>query len=532
VLLPKAAIRCLPVTDSHPCPPLRALTGTDHCSVAALVAARCQATPDAPFILWGDTLLTYGQAFARMTGVANRLAAAGLSGPDSRVAILMPKGPDTILVWIGAQMAGCVTTIIRPDLTGALLDDLLNRLKPACIVTDGAAIVDRSNVLTTVDGMLPAVLPGGHATLSLSPGTAAGLRAVDPTAEAALMFTSGTTGRSKLARVGHAYFCRGAAFLAQALAIGPTDVLLDWAPQSHVGNQVDEVLCCIVGGAALAMVPGFSRSGFLDQLQQHKVTLFGGFSNVFKYLLTLPPGPADHTHSLRLAVAINTPRPLRDTFSARFGVPLVDYYGMTECSIATLPDVNQPPGSCGRASPDVQIAILDAAGWHLPHGHTGRIALRPQVPDALMRGYADDDAATVLATRGLWFQTQDLGQMDDDGNLFFADRLNDSIRSGGENIAPSEIESAIMSLAGIADCVAVGIPNDLGDEALCVVVVPAEGTVLDPAGLAADCAKLLPRHMRPSRIRIVSSLPYSAVGKVDRPACRVALPTDYVVQRM
>jgi crotonobetaine/carnitine-CoA ligase len=337
-----------------------------------------------------------------------------------------------------------------------------------------------------------------------------------PSDTAEVLFTSGTTGRSKAVMLSHNQICRGAGWVAWSLGLGPDDVLHAWPPIFHVAAQIDGILPMVVGGGAAALYPRFSRSSFWAQVEESRATVFIGFANVLEWLSQLDPRPDDAESTLRAGIVGAVPAALARTFSERFGVRLHDSYGMTEVEPIAIPppDRHVPPGAWGPPRPDLEVVVLDEDDVVLPVGATGQIAVRPRVPDIVTRGYEDDADATLAVMRNFWFHTGDLGRFDEDGNLWFVDRMRHAIRRRGENISSWEIEQVLLTHPAIDECCAVGIPDGLGEDDVLVAIVEAAGTEVELASLREWCAARMARFMVPRFAVIVDELPRTPVAKV------------------
>jgi crotonobetaine/carnitine-CoA ligase len=368
----------------------------------------------------------------------------------------------------------------------------------------------------------PGPAPAGQRWLGWSAVAAAAPAAPVPVAfdqPTVLIFTSGTTGLPKPVVIPHAMYTRGAAVMVDAFAYNAGDVFHDWMPLSHVGGQLHITLCAICAGAELVMFERFSRQSFWDEVRAIGATVCGGFSNVI-YLLSLPPPSADdRRHRLRMGmIANNTPKAMVD-FEARFGLQVIDTYGMSECEPLTLPLFGEktPPGSCGRINPDFEVAVVDpTTDRRLPVGSVGRIVVRPRVPHVMMQGYEGDPAATVAAWQNLWFHTADLGRLDEAGFLYFVDRMKNAIRRGGENIAAVEVERVLKTHPEVADCGVCGIDDPVVGQEVKAVIVPAPGTAPAPAALRAFALERMAAYMAPRYIELRDRLEYTEVGKVRR----------------
>ncbi len=503
---------------------LLSLVGKGQATIGEVLAARVAATPDAPFIAHRDRRWTYAAAWIESRRFAGFLAAQDLVG--ARVATFLPKCPEALFTWFGATIARGVYVAVNHAHRGAVLRDLVERSGATLLVTDTASW-----------GIIGSLLPAAVARVLFidhAPEAPPEIRwiftwrdvAASATAEplpcrpgdlATLLYTSGTTGRSKAVLLPHAMYCRGAANLADCFGYRSDDRFHDWMPLSHIGGQLHVTMTAVVAGACLIQFPAFSRRSFWDDVRAADATVFSGFASILSLLLESPPSPEDRRHRLRVGLIGNMPAETLAAFERRFGVVLLDTYGMSECEPLTLPRQGEmPPGSCGRVCPDFEVAILDEDDNPLPVGEAGRICVRPRVPHVMMRGYEGDPEATVAAWRNLWFHTTDRGRFDAAGFLYFLDRIKYSIRRGGENISASEVEQVFLGHPDVVACAAIGIPDPVMGEEVKIVIVRRPDVAAGPAELHAFARGRMAAFMTPRYIEIVATLPYTEVGKLQR----------------
>lgn len=519
----------LPAPDPAP---LTDLIGAPHGSLADVLTARCRACPNHAFVIADGTVITYATLWDNATRAAGFLTEAGLAGQGVTVASFLGHRVEALWAWLGCQLAGTVHCFLNYEHRGALLADMLALTGAPLLVTDadgwahlpsleGTSVRRVLFVEPVPDQVAQAARAQGLAVSSLRDllnGPAATPGPVTPSDLSALVFSSGSTGRSKAVEVPNNMIVRGAARMAEATGLGPGDVIHFTNPLYHIVGQMHVVVLAIVAGATLALYPRFSRSRFWQQVAEARITYFGCFSNVMRYLLSAPERPEDAQTTLRYAMVAQAGQAERARFAQRFGVEVVDSYGMTEGEPLTLPAPGvMPAGSCGRVNPDFDIGVMDDAGRLLPVGERGIIVFRPRVPDIMMKGYRGDPVAAVAAWRDLWFHTQDIGYLDGQGFLYYVERLKFTIRRRGENIIPAELEQAVRAHPGVEDCVAVGLPVAGGEEDIRLIVRPvAGGETLDEAAILRHCEAHLARFMVPQQIMFVDSLPYTPAGKIDR----------------
>lgn len=503
---------------------LVALVGKGSATIGEVLAARVARTPDAPFIEHQRWRWTYAQGWEESRRCAGFLAAQDLAG--GRVATFLPKCPEAVFTWLGAALSRGVYIALNHAHRGAVLQDLVTRAGAGLLVTDraswtliGALLPAGLNRILFID-VLPDALPEGLTVFTwqdVATSAPAEPLAAEPGDLATLLYTSGTTGRSKAVKLPHNMYCRGAANLVDCFGYRSDDRFHDWMPLSHIGGQLHVTMTAIVAGACLVQFPSFSRQNFWSEVRSAEATVFSGFASILSLLLEAPPSPDDRRHKLRVGLIGNMPAETLTAFERRFGVTLLDTYGMSECEPLTLPRPGEmPPGSCGRICPDFEVAILDEQDRKLPTGAAGRICVRPRVPHVMMLGYEGDAEATVAAWRNLWFHTTDRGRFDAEGFLYFIDRTKYAIRRGGENISAREVEQVFLAHPDVIACAAVGVADAVMGEEVKIVIVGRPDATLDMAAIHGYARERMAGFMVPRYIEIRDHLPYTDVGKLKR----------------
>jgi crotonobetaine/carnitine-CoA ligase len=336
---------------------------------------------------------------------------------------------------------------------------------------------------------------------------------------AQLLFTSGSTGPSKACRIPHGYVLGQPAIFCRALGIRATDTLFAPFPLFHVDGAIFTVAAAIHAGATAALAPRFSASRFWDECRRHGATVIDYMGATLAILYRRPPSPGDRDHQVRLAWGVPAP-PFADEFERRFGLELVEVYGLSDAGIvlANTPGEPRRAGSCGKAIPPFDVRIHDEQGVELPDGEIGEIVIRSPDPNLVTTGYEGDPAATEAAIRDVWFLTVDLARRDGDGYFHFVGRLKDIIRRRGENISAFDLEQALLAHPDVAEAAAYGVPSELTEEDVMVAIVPRAGATLDPAILRHWLGQRLAPHMLPRYVRIAAGLPRTPTEKVAKHA--------------
>lgn len=499
------------------------LVNAEHSTIPEVFAARARLSPNKTFLLWRDEIFSYAESLGKVEGFAGFLQTVNPSSTTIRVATYLENCPEAMWAWLGTMFAGGVLIPLNRQHKGALLEDMIRRGAPDIFITEASALgelpdFDSSNIqLVITVGSDFADQPRNTVLFRecYDPHSLATVHA-KPTDQACAMFTSGTTGRSKAVRIPHNQYCRGASRLVDGFELNSNDVFHNWLPLYHLGGQLHMTMTAIIAGATVALSPKFSLSAFRSDMERHEISVICGFAAILKFIWSLPEVPGESETSLRVGIFAGIPTDLHKAFEARFGMMLGENYGMTEADPIThpRPGLEPPLGSCGPRGEDFDIAIADDEGHPLATGKVGEIIVRSRVPGVMFLGYEGDEAATRKSFIGEWFRTGDLGLLDKDGFLYFKGRGSSYIRRRGENVSISELESIILTHPGIAECVAVAVPSEVGEDDIKLVVVPSNERDLKPEDVYKFARSHMAPFMVPRYIEIVSKLPKGSVGKV------------------
>jgi len=493
-------------------------------SIPEVFVARARSCPGHAAIVTAEGARTLGEIDRWSDAVAAFLTASGIAKGD-RVALYCANGPEFPMAYLGILKAGAV---VVP------LNLLLNPRELAFILGDAGVrglvyhhgLADRVAGFRAEAGRLAAALciggePADPADVPWTALTAVQRRAapvIDPAEDlAAILYTSGTTGRPKGAMLTHRNLVSNTRSVVQALALEPgRDRLLVVLPMFHAFAATVGMLTPLLHGLSFVPVPRFEPGLVSSAVAATGATVFLGVPSMYSLLLRLPDEQVAQWASVRWGVSGGAALPVEvmRRFEARFGFPILEGDGPTECSPVTC--VNPPvgvrkPASVGLPVPGVEIAAFDDAGARLPAGATGEICVRgPNV----MKGYWGLPEATAESFFGEWVRTGDIGQVDADGYVFLVDRKKDMIIVNGMNVYPRMIEDVLYRLPGVAEAAVVGEPDTTHGEIPVAHVVLAEGAAVDAAAVKAWCSEHLGRHEVPRRVVFRDALPRNAAGKV------------------
>jgi malonyl-CoA/methylmalonyl-CoA synthetase len=466
-----------------------------------------------PDRLWltDDTAHGYGALNDAMRAMAGRLAALGVVAGD-RVAVQVEKSREALELYLGCLWLGAIYMPFNSGYTDAEIGWFLRDAEPALFVVDpGSHHLVRADVRALALDELIAVTP-----------TAPGVRPVfDRDVQAAMLYTSGTTGKPKGAMLTRGNLASSAATLVDAWRFTADDVLIHALPIFHVHGLFVATNTVLAAGASMLFMEKFDADGVIDRFDRGTVLM--GVPTFYTRLLSNPRLSREACQSMRLFVSGSAPL-LAEThrdFEARTGHAILERYGMTETMMNTSNpyDGTRIPGTVGPPLPGVSVRVTDAeTGAMLPQGDIGMIEVKG--PN-LFKGYWRNPEKTAAEHRADgYFITGDLGKIDDAGYIHIIGRGKDLIITGGFNVYPKEVEDAIDALPGVLESAVVGLPHPDFGEAVTAVVVAKPGVVLDAVVMKAMLAKSLAKFKLPKAIHVVAELPRNTMGKVQKALLR------------
>jgi crotonobetaine/carnitine-CoA ligase len=443
---------------------------------------------------------------------------------------MLPNGLEIIETWFACNLLGAIEVPVNVFLRGAFLEHVVNDSRAAVMVVHESFVQYLSPVKATSLKTLVVVGDGGIGFDSQGRELVGypALTAFPPIDEpapvtpgdvSAIYYTSGTTGPAKGIMSTYGQAIVNARNYARAVGARADDVFFCCMPLFHSNAQVLQIAGPLLVGGRISIWPEFSASGWLDQVRAVGATVSNTLGVMMEFLWRQPVRPDDADNPLRVLQTIPAPAALVERFQARFDVTCIDGYGLTDVGMVAYRRHDDPlvPGSSGRPIEDFEVVIADPdTDEQLPPGTPGEIMIRPRVPFGFSRGYWGRPDETIEAWRNLWFHTGDGGVIDQDGFLYFRDRLKDSIRVKGENISSAEIESVVAGHPSVAMCAAVAVRADVGDYDVLVFVVPQPGQALEPPDLVSYCEGRMPYYAIPRYVELRSELPMTATQKVRK----------------
>ena len=467
----------------------------------------------------------------RETGrIAACLQAQGLKKGD-RVAVQVEKSPRALFLYLACLRAGLVYLPLNPAYPEPELDFFLGDAKPGLLVCRPES-QSRLETLAFRHGV-GAVLNldrAGEGTLSEAAEIFAPLEgsvACTPGDPAALLYTSGTTGRPKGALLSHRNLASNAEVLQRAWDFRASDVLLHALPLFHTHGLFVACHCVLQSGASMLLLPKFDADEVLHGLP--RASVFMGVPTFYVRLLQHPGLDASGCRNARLFVSGSAPL-LPQTFEAfreRTGHTILERYGMTESGMVTSNPLagTRKVGTVGPPLSGVTLRVVDGSGSALPPGATGAVEFKG--PNVFRSYWRMTDRKDQDFTADGYFRSGDLGVLDSDDYLTLVGREKDLIISGGLNVYPKEVESALDRIEGVAESAVIGMPDeDLGERVSAVLVPETQSDPPDPAAILTNLKALLAGYKVPKELRFVDELPRNAMGKVQKNRLREMLCPD------
>jgi crotonobetaine/carnitine-CoA ligase len=524
----------------------------ERTTLPEVIARRAADTPDRPFLvdITNDRALTYGEAHDFVLRWAGALRALGVSAGD-RVAVMLPNCMDAVGSWLGIAWVRGYEVPLNTAFRGYMLEYLLNDSGATIAIVAERyldrieEVLDATPTLTTVIvpdvRSTPPALAGGRVRtvgadeLFDGVGPADDLEPPAPWDIMTIAYTSGTTGPSKGVLNPWGAMIFGVGLMDDLTA---DDAIYGAFPMFHMSGKGMVAQAAYMGGKDVFR-EAFDTGAFWKDIDEHGCTFSLVVPAMAHWLLSQPPTPEDKEHSLRHAIL----SPIIHAFGERFGVTMRTHYGMTEAgNVTSRRNVTDDSPSCGKPRPGYEVRIVDEHDLEVPVGEVGELVVRTEQPWWTAIAYWNQPEKTNELWRNGWLHTGDGFRRDEEGNFYFVDRQKDAIRRRGENISSFEVEKLVLEHETVAECAAIGVETDSGEQEVKVCLVAHDGATIDPAELITSLIPRMPSFMVPRFVEVVDSLPKTEatmrVQKVklredplndrtwDRVAAGIQLPKD------
>lgn len=494
-------------------------------SLPDIFRATARQNGEAEAIVSAGRTLNYAMLDLLSDRVAGTLAEKDITKGD-RVGLYCPNSDAFAIAYLGIIKCGAVVVPVNLLLNPKEIAFIFNDAEISAFIYHEAFAASAAMIKPLVPSLKTCIFIGASqpapSELSwseiLKQEKAPPKITIDPAEDlAAVLYTSGTTGRPKGAMLTHRNLSVNTRSVRNALQLEPgSERLLVVLPMFHAFAATAGMLAPLLYGAAIVPLPRFEPAHVADTIERERITVFLGVPSMFVALLHLPEHFTAKFTPLKFCVSGGAALPVAvmEQFEKRFGKLIYEGDGPTECSPVTCVNPiggKRKYGTVGQAVPGVEMKITDEEGKELPHGTIGEICVRGA---NVMKGYWRLPSETKESFFGEWFRTGDLGTEDDEGYFSILDRRKDIIIVNGMNIYPRMIEEVISRIPGVRECAVVGEPHKLHGEIPVAYISLVEGKEMNAESIRAFCRENLGRHEIPRKIIFMRELPKNAAGKI------------------
>lgn len=476
-------------------------------------------------VLFYDKETTYHDLDEASSRIAAALRNMGVAQGEI-VSMMMNNSPEFYAVFFGIQKAGAVAGPVNCWWQTSEVEYLLNDSGTRIFFVDGDYMhhVEALEGKTGVEKLIVNGMdtpPDGAAILEnilSSTEEIPEAPSVSPDSPAAILYTSGTTGKPKGALLTHKNLCFAGRAKAQAAGVNSEDRALCVLPLFHGAGLLDLSMPCFFSGATVVLRTNFSATEFWGCIEDYKVTGIYGVPTIYHILLQLDESKTVDASTLRFGVIGAAPAPIEliNEFEKRYGMKIIEGYGLTENSgggCLTPTDGPRKIGAAGRAFEGVDIRIVDEDDNEMSTGEVGEIVLRGE---GVMKEYWKKPEETARTLRNGWLHSGDMGRFDEDGFLYIVDRKKEMIIRGGENIYPKELEEVLYAHPKISEVAVIGVPDDKYGEEVMACLVPQSDADLAEDEVIEYCKANMASYKIPKYVKFLDYIPKNIIGKVTK----------------
>ena len=487
-----------------------------------------------------DKALTFSEVNKLANQIANSLNKLGIHKTD-KVSVYMPNSLEICLAWFGILKNGSVMVPINTAYVMDFLQYIIESSDSKIIIIAEEYLERLANIQDRIPNIEKVIVwtrnnkdsfeSNGYSKTQLISWNDFVSKGSDNEPEveithmdhARLMYTSGTTGKSKGVVRPCAADYSSAQNYSSIMDLTSDDTVFTCLPLFHSNAMVMGVYPAMISGCKVIVEEKYSASKFWKWMKDFEVTKFNLVGVMSYFMWNAPVVPEEKQHKVKLVLGSPAPHDIIEEFMERFNILFTEGYGLTEVGQCTFTRPNEPfrVGSCGKESPGYEIKIVNPdTDEELPRNTPGELVLRPRIPNICLHYYYKMPEKTVSDFRNLWFHTGDLCRMDEDGYIFFMDRVKDYIRRRGENISSFEVENLISTHPSIEESAAIAVKLDEqgrhSEDELMIVIVLKENMTLDPKDLIEFLQPIMPKFMIPRFVRFRDSLPKTPTNRVQK----------------
>lgn len=491
---------------------------------------------DKTFLIFEDrngnaAYYTYLEFDSLVNKVANGLRSIGV-GYQDKVALHLNNSPEFLVSWLACAKIGAVMVPSNIHNVEDEIEYLLSFSDSKVVITEEEFLPRFEAVLPKVRNISVIIARTNHQFQNYSlfqdwlDFESSSEPDVHPKQSDILeiIFTSGTTSRPKGVLLTHANHLNSGQRISKHKRLTPNDISITALPLFHVNAQSLTVLGIITVGGTIVILEQYSASKFLNQIVKYKATRTSVVPMLLRTMLAQPPTPQDREHQLEsISFAINVLDSEKEAFETRFGVELINGYGLSEAmtmvTVAPIDGIKRWP-SIGLPAYDREVKIVDMNGNELPAGDIGEIIVRGIPGRTIMKGYYKNEAATAETIKDGWLYTGDNGFIDEHGYIYFFDRKKDVIKTAGENISATEVETTLIKHPLIKEAAVIGIPDEIRDEVLKAFIVLEDHQQLGEEDLILWCQQNMAKFKVPRIFEFRRELPHTSIGKLEKKVLR------------
>jgi crotonobetaine/carnitine-CoA ligase len=501
-------------------------------NLGRILSLQAQQIPDKPCYIVGNKTYSFAEANSIVNRYAAGLADLGVE-KDDRVVLFMRSCVEMIFMAYAANKLGAIWVPINADYKGTWLAESILDSKGKVLVTDtdklprvidampledaGKLVIKQLDDTNLPEGSI------GLASLNSLADEEPPVVDIDYGDTCAILWTSGTTGKSKGVMQPHNVWINAAESAKNYFDVQEGDVVYNCLPLYNTGAWITSIFRALIVGIPVALDEHFSASDFWKRIEHYKATETTTLGAMHMFLWNAPETDEDANNTLRNANVIPLPPHMVKPFMERFGIKKIQKgYGQSEAALIfqciEAGEKEWKPNCLGTMAPGIDVTIRDDEGNECPPGTPGEFCLNPNRPYAIFNGYFENPEATKNAFYGEWYRTGDLGMRDGDDDYFFLDRKSDFIRDKGRNISSLQVEGAVMQHPAVEAVACFGIPSEHieNETEVKIDVILKEGESLTAEELARFINDNAPYFFVPRYIEFVKELPYTPTNKVQK----------------
>ncbi len=488
-------------------------------SVENLIRQRFAEGPDAVWLKFKDEKFTWRDVLSRAQRTANGLLALGVR-PGDHVGIMAGNRPEFLWAYFGTLMAGAHAVPLNRWQRGPALVHMLKDSGCTALFYDGdlGEILQAGRLhwpeliaLVSLEEAGGAEADARFADLMSAPDREPDIKVSEAPGAVGIMYTSGTTGPPKgTVAIRYEDFLKP---LIEAMDVRPGETMYACLPLFHGNALLLSAVGSIRLGAKLALAERFSASRFWDDCRRYEAVEVNTLGAMVPILMKQPERPDDAANPVRTVFSVGCPAPVWRAFERRFGVRIVEWYGMSDAP-GNLLNATGKVGSVGKPLGVAEFRVVDENDRDLPPGKVGQLLFRH--PAGQMTHYRNLPEATAEAYSGGWFHSGDMAEVDEEGFFYFRGRFKEAIRRRGENVSAWEVEAVIDQHPKVRESAAFGVSSELGEEEVMVAVVPQPGAELCPEEVLEFCRGKLAYFAVPRFVEILDELPKTGTQKIQK----------------